>query len=139
MIFFFLVRMPILLVHLWLPRAHVEAPVFGSIILAGVLLKLGGCGLLRVSHVLVNFFSLGFIWVSVILVGGVLVSLICIRQTDLRSLIADCWYYNYELLGFCGSLTSMIAHGSCSSGLFCLANISYERLGSCRLLIVGTF
>jgi NADH-ubiquinone oxidoreductase chain 4 len=55
MIFAFLVRMPMFMVHLWLPRAHVEAPVSGSMILAGVLLKLGGYGLLRVFPVLYRF------------------------------------------------------------------------------------
>jgi NADH-ubiquinone oxidoreductase chain 4 len=61
MIFAFLIRMPIFLVDLWLPRAHVEAPVSGSIILAGVLLKLGGYGLLRVFPALINFFSYGYV------------------------------------------------------------------------------
>nr|URX54469.1 NADH dehydrogenase subunit 4 [Glyptotermes sp. 17 AB-2022a] len=145
MIFAFLVSMPMFLVHLWLPSAHVEAPVSGSMILAGVLLKLGGYGLLRVSPMLVNFFGLGFIWVSISLVGGVLVSLICMRQTDLKSLIAYSSVAHMGIViggimtmsywGFCGSFTLMIAHGLCSSGLFCLANISYERLGSRSLLV----
>nr|UQJ75100.1 NADH dehydrogenase subunit 4 [Comatermes perfectus] len=145
MIFAFLVSMPMFLVHLWLPKAHVEAPVSGSMILAGVLLKLGGYGLLRVSPVLVKFFNLGFVWISISLVGGLLVSLICMRQTDLKSLIAYSSVAHMGIViggimtmsywGFCGSFTLMIAHGLCSSGLFCLANISYERVGSRSLLV----
>nr|ASN65907.1 NADH dehydrogenase subunit 4 [Platychile pallida] len=141
MIFAFLVKLPMYMVHLWLPKAHVEAPVSGSMILAGILLKLGGYGLLRVLVMFINmtkFFSPLFI--SVGLIGGFLVSLICLRQTDLKLLIAYSSVAHMGMVlggimtmnywGYYGSYMMMIAHGLCSSGLFCLANISYERVNS---------
>nr|QXG19410.1 NADH dehydrogenase subunit 4 [Drosophila navojoa] len=142
----FLVKMPMFLVHLWLPKAHVEAPVSGSMILAGIMLKLGGYGMLRVLNVLqLMNLKYSFIWISISLVGGVLVSLVCLRQTDLKSLIAYSSVAHMGIVlaglltmtywGLSGSYSLMIAHGLCSSGLFCLANISYERLGSRSLLI----
>jgi NADH-ubiquinone oxidoreductase chain 4 len=83
MVFVFLFKILMFMVHLWLPKAHVDAPVSGSMILAGVLLKLGGYGLLPVFPVLFKFgFMFGVVWVALSLIGGVFVSLFCMRQTD---------------------------------------------------------
>nr|AND96508.1 NADH deshydrogenase subunit 4 [Milichus apicalis] len=137
----FFVKMPMYLVHLWLPKAHVEAPVSGSMILAGVLLKLGGYGLMRLMLIFLEIgVKINMIFILISMYGGVLISLICIRQIDIKSLIAYSSVAHMGLVlggimtmtywGMCGALVMMLAHGLCSSGLFCLANITYERLGS---------
>nr|UUF68263.1 NADH dehydrogenase subunit 4 [Metapenaeus ensis] len=145
-VFAFIVKLPMFLVHLWLPKAHVEAPVAGSMILAGVLLKLGGYGLIRVLPLFgeVNK-NLSWLWVSISLVGGVVVSLMCLRQVDIKALIAYSSVAHMGLVlsglvvfgwwGMNGAVVVMIGHGLCSSGLFCLANMVYERVGSRSLLI----
>nr|QZI85894.1 NADH dehydrogenase subunit 4 [Agapanthia amurensis] len=134
----FLVKMPMFFMHLWLPKAHVEAPVSGSMILAGIMLKLGGYGMMRVMNLFLEIgMQLNLIFIVISLVGGFVVSLICLRQSDIKALIAYSSVAHMGLVlagimtlnswGFWGALVMMIAHGLCSSGLFCLANISYER------------
>lgn len=142
----FLVKIPIFFVHLWLPKAHVEAPVSGSIILAGVLLKLGGYGLLRV-FVLIQSFAVKYnlIFYVISLVGGVLIRLVCLIQVDIKALIAYssvahmgiviAGLITLSIWGFLGSYVLIIGHGLCSSGLFCLSNIVYERTGSRSIFI----
>nr|YP_010704168.1 NADH dehydrogenase subunit 4 [Ptosima chinensis]WCO87661.1 NADH dehydrogenase subunit 4 [Ptosima chinensis] len=144
--FVFFIKTPMYLVHLWLPKAHVEAPVSGSMILAGIMLKLGGYGMIRLMGLFVETgLRVGYIFISISLIGGAIVSLICLRQTDIKSLIAYSSVAHMGLVmsgiltlnswGFCGAFAMMIAHGLCSSGLFCLANINYERLHSRSLFL----
>jgi len=145
-VFAFIVKLPIFIVHLWLPKAHVEAPVAGSIILAGVLLKLGGYGLIRVLPIFSSFNKdISWVWLRIRVVGGVIVRIICLRQVDIKALIAYSSVAHIGLVlcglvvsgwwGFNGALTVIIGHGLCSSGLFCLANIVYERTGRRSLLV----
>nr|YP_009443908.1 NADH dehydrogenase subunit 4 [Speleketor irwini]ATU07129.1 NADH dehydrogenase subunit 4 [Speleketor irwini] len=142
----FFVKLPLFGVHIWLPKAHVEAPVGGSMILAGVLLKLGGYGVIRVFWVIYKLNLLNnLIFILISLVGGLIVSLICFRQTDLKCLVAYSSVVHMGLMlggmltltiwGFSGGYILMIAHGLCSSGLFVLVNIMYERYGSRNMLL----
>nr|YP_010952588.1 NADH dehydrogenase subunit 4 [Acherontia styx]WMQ52934.1 NADH dehydrogenase subunit 4 [Acherontia styx] len=146
MVLAFLVKMPMYFVHLWLPKAHVEAPVSGSMILAGIMLKLGGYGLLRVLVFLQEInLKLNYLWLIVSLLGGFYVSLKCFCQVDIKSLIAYSSVSHMSIVisgimimnywGYFGSYIMMIGHGLCSSGMFCLANINYERLHSRSLYI----
>nr|QNP10079.1 NADH dehydrogenase subunit 4 [Ochthebius perpusillus] len=142
----FFVKMPMYFVHLWLPKAHVEAPVSGSMILAGIMLKLGGYGLMRVMKMFIFVgMKINMYIIVISLVGGIFVSLMCLRQMDIKSLIAYSSVSHMGLVlsgimtlnywGMCGSFLMMIAHGLCSSGMFCLANINYERLDSRSLFL----
>nr|AND96284.1 NADH deshydrogenase subunit 4 [Onthophagus yukae] len=142
----FFVKMPMYMVHLWLPKAHVEAPVSGSMILAGVLLKLGGYGLMRLMLIFMEIgMKINIIFLMISLYGGLLVSLICIRQIDIKSLIAYSSVAHMGITlagimtlsywGMCGALVMMLAHGLCSSGLFCLSNLNYERILSRSLYL----
>nr|AJA05496.1 NADH dehydrogenase subunit 4 [Eopsaltria australis] len=142
----FMVKAPLYGLHLWLPKAHVEAPIAGSMLLAALLLKLGGYGIMRVT-VLVSpsLNNLHYPFITMALWGALMTSTICLRQIDLKSLIA---YSSVSHMGlvvaatmiqtqwaFSGAMMLMISHGLTSSMLFCLANTNYERTHSRILLL----
>lgn len=110
------------------------------------MLKLGGYGIIRVMKIFIGLtFDFLLIFIIIRLIGGIFISLICLRQSDMKSLIAYSSVRHIGLvlsgvltlrfLGFKGALVLIVGHGLCSSGLFCLANISYERVGRRRLYL----
>nr|AXR87620.1 NADH dehydrogenase subunit 4 [Barbatia virescens] len=142
----FLVKAPVFSLHSWLPKAHVEAPVAGSMLLAGLTLKLGGYGLLRVKSMLVLEMGVLKVFLMVISLWGSLVaSLVCLPQTDYKSLNAYSSISHMGIIlagimsgsfwGWSGALTLMVGHAFSSSGLFFLAGVVYGGMGSRSFLV----
>nr|WNH22761.1 NADH dehydrogenase subunit 4 [Dactylopterus volitans] len=142
----FLIKLPLYGLHLWLPKAHVEAPIAGSMVLAAVLLKLGGYGMMRMMVTLDPLTKeLSYPFIILALWGLIMTGSICLRQTDLKSLIAYSSVSHMGLVaggiliqtpwGFSGAMILMITHGLTSSALFCLANTNYERTHSRTMVL----
>ena len=138
----FAVKVPMLPFHVWLPEAHVEAPTAGSVLLAGVLLKLGSYGMIRF---LIPLFPKATVYFTpyvlvLCLISITYASLTAIRQTDLKKIIAyaSVAHMNFIVLGLFsltiqgleGSIIQMISHGLISSGLFFSIGCLYDRYHS---------
>nr|YP_010279281.1 NADH dehydrogenase subunit 4 [Micrarionta opuntia]UKG20831.1 NADH dehydrogenase subunit 4 [Micrarionta opuntia] len=138
----FMVKLPIYCLHLWLPKAHVEAPLGGSMLLAGVLLKLGGYGAYMYSYMMpISLFNtMSVLIMSISIVGGVLASAVCLMQSDVKAMIAysSIVHMSFVMFGLmtmsvwgygCAVIT-MLAHGWVSAGLFLTGYISYLMTNS---------
>lgn len=154
----FFVKLPVFLFHPWLPQAHVEAPLAGSMLLAGVLLKLGAFGIIRFLWVISRSLVLvvGEFFLVIGLWGGVLSSCFCICQRDVKATIA---YSSIGHMSFClvgilrnypvgwrGAGCLIFAHGLCSSLLFSIVAIIYDAskrqslpLNNGTLLVLPSF
>nr|YP_009029823.1 NADH dehydrogenase subunit 4 [Botrylloides leachii]CCO25717.1 NADH dehydrogenase subunit 4 [Botrylloides leachii]CDM98945.1 NADH dehydrogenase subunit 4 [Botrylloides leachii] len=146
----FLCKLPFYGVHIWLPKAHVEAPVGGSMVLAGLLLKMGGYGMLRVFMVLFAPFALGkYVFLCILGVGVIYPMFICFRQVDLKSFIAYSSVSHmaialggllmYNIYGVFGGFIVFLGHGVISPLMFYSVNLIYERVSTRIVVGLGGF
>ena len=145
----FAVKMPMWPVHTWLPDAHVEAPTAGSVILAGVLLKMGGYGFLRFSLPMLPLASDQFVPLifTLSVVAVVYTSLVALMQEDMKKLIAyssvahmgfvTIGIFTFNTQGIEGGIFQMLSHGIVSAALFLVVGVVYDRIHSREIAHYG--
>jgi NADH-quinone oxidoreductase subunit M len=145
----FAVKVPMVPVHTWLPDAHVEAPTGGSVVLAAIMLKLGGYGFLRLSLPIVpdgSHLLAGFV-IVLSLVAVAYIGLVALAQTDMKKLIAyssishmgfvTLGIFMFNAIGMEGAIIQMVSHGFVSGALFLCVGVLYDRMHSRQIADYG--
>nr|YP_026060.1 NADH dehydrogenase subunit 4 [Aleurodicus dugesii]AAS77750.1 NADH dehydrogenase subunit 4 [Aleurodicus dugesii] len=141
----FMIKIPFYFIHIWLPKAHVESPVFGSMILAAIMLKLGSYGIMRMFNMLINLNKIKIIIISMSLWSIIILSMNCLIQNDIKLLIAYSSIvhmmilmtniFMFKMKSMMSSMLIMIGHGLCSSVLFFISFIMYKNSKSRNILL----
>jgi NADH-quinone oxidoreductase subunit M len=145
----FAVKMPMWPVHTWLPDAHVEAPTAGSVILAGILLKMGGYGFLRFSIPMFPIATFDYSWLifTLSVIAIIYTSLVALMQEDIKKLIAyssvahmgyvTMGIFSVNANGLQGGIFQMLAHGLVSGALFLCVGVIYDRMHTREISAYG--